>query len=171
MRFITWRASPCNAMRTSAACIQRCGRRGSAMARPYALLATDCCASWWPCCGMVPAMMPAEFVVSRSCKWGKKTDPWGLTNGRKSIGAAMAEPHPAMIRTVRIRAEMLRGIHLARPSPHGYDAGWRATGRLGDMLMGLLTGGTRGRAGEARKWLQGAGALGRWHNGLGWLVW
>ena len=30
-------------------------------------------------------MMRAEFVVSRSCKWGKKTDQWGLTNGRKSF--------------------------------------------------------------------------------------
>ena len=40
-------------------------------ARPYALLATDCYASWWPCCVIARAMMRAEFVVSRSCKWGK----------------------------------------------------------------------------------------------------
>src|SRR2546426_86946 len=33
----------------------------------------------------------------------------------------------------------------------GHDAGWRATGRLGDVLVGLLTGGTGGLAGEARK--------------------
>jgi hypothetical protein len=31
-------------------------------------------------------MMQAEFVVSRSCKWGKKIDKLGLTNGRKSHG-------------------------------------------------------------------------------------
>src|SRR2546428_4175881 len=78
-----------------------------------------------------------------------------------TIGAEITEPHPALIRTVRIRAEMLRGLHLARPSPRGHDAGWRATGWLGDVLVGLLTGGTRGPAGEARKWLRVAGALGR----------
>src|SRR5439155_17887003 len=77
-----------------------------------------------------------------------------------TIGAEIAEPHPALIRTVRIRAEMLRGIHLARPSPRGHDAGGRATGQLGYVLVGLLTGGTRGRAGEARKRLQVTGALG-----------
>src|SRR5713101_2419298 len=78
-----------------------------------------------------------------------------------TIGAESTEPHPALIRTVRIRAEMLRGLHLARPSPRGHDAGWRATGWLGDVLVGLLTGGTRGPAGEARKRLQVTGALGR----------
>src|SRR5438128_12517442 len=88
-----------------------------------------------------------------------------------TIGAEITEPHPALIRTVRMRAEMLRGIHLARPSPRGHDAGWRATGRLGCVRMSLLTGGTGGRAGEARKRLRVAGALARWHEGLGGLVW
>src|SRR5216684_278640 len=73
-----------------------------------------------------------------------------------TIGAEITEPHPALI-----RAEMLRGIHLARPSPRGHDAGWRATGWLGYVLVGLLTGGTQGPAGEARKRLQVTGALGR----------
>src|SRR5215470_16238397 len=41
---------------------------------------------------MVPAMMPAECVVSRSWKWGKKTDPWGLTNGRKSFACDRRYP-------------------------------------------------------------------------------
>ena len=85
-----------------------------------------------------------------------------MTNGRKSIGAEIAEPHPALIRTVRIRAEMPRGIHLARPSPRGHDAGWRATGWLGDVLVDLLTGGTGGLAGEARKGLGLTVALGQW---------
>src|SRR4030095_739937 len=85
-----------------------------------------------------------------------------------TVGAEMAEPHPALIRTVRIWAEMLRGIHLARPSPRGYDAGWRATGRLGAVRVGLLTGGTGGLAGEARKWLRVAGALARRRQRLGW---
>src|SRR5438876_1542308 len=68
-----------------------------------------------------------------------------------TIGAEIAEPHPALIRPVRIRAEMLRGVHLARPSPRGHDAGWRAPRRLGSVRVGLLTGGTGGLAGEARK--------------------
>jgi hypothetical protein len=30
-------------------------------------------------------MMRAGFIVSRSCRWGKKFDKLGLTNGRKSL--------------------------------------------------------------------------------------
>src|SRR3989449_3861763 len=85
-----------------------------------------------------------------------------------TIGAEITEPHPALIRTVRIRAEMLRGIHLARPSPRGHDAGWRATGWLGYVLVGLLTGGTEGRAGKARKGLRDPRALAGWWYTLGW---
>src|SRR6059058_5719606 len=85
--------------------------------------------------------------------------PWSTAG--MPIGAEIAEPHPALIRTVRMRAAMLRGLHLARPSPRGYDAGWRVTGRLGCVRVGLLTGGTGGLAGEPRKRLQVAGALGR----------
>src|SRR2546425_8530690 len=168
MRCITWRASLCNAMRTSAACMRRCGRRGSGMARPYAILAADSCVSSCPCCVIVRAMMPAGFVVSRSCRWGKKCDTFGLTNGRKSIGTDIAEPDPAPIGTVRMRAEMPRGVHVARPSPRRHDTGWRATGWLGYGLVGLLTGGTEGLAGEARKRLRVAGALARWQDGLHW---
>src|SRR6266568_1357043 len=84
------------------------------------------------------------------------------------IGAEIAEPHPALIRTIRMRAEMLRGVHLARPSPRGDHGGWWATGRLGCVRVGLLTGGTGGLAGEARKRLRGAGALARWRQRLGW---
>ena len=84
-----------------------------------------------------------------------------------TVGTDIAEPHPALIRTVRIRAEMLRGIHLARPSPRGHDAEWRATGRLGSGLAGLLTGGTRGLVGEACKGSRVARALTRWRDGLG----
>src|SRR5713101_3262558 len=88
-----------------------------------------------------------------------------------TIGAESTAPHPALIRTVRIRAEMLRGLHLARPSPRGHDAGWRAPGRVGCIRVGLFTGGTGGLAGETRKRLRIAGALARWQAGLGWLVW
>src|SRR6266571_5727871 len=85
-----------------------------------------------------------------------------------TVSAEIAEPHPALIRTGRRRAEMLRGVHLARPSSRGHDAGWRATGRLGSVLVGLRTGGTGGLAGEARKRLRVAGALARWQDGLHW---
>src|SRR5712691_5304040 len=68
-----------------------------------------------------------------------------------TIGAEIVEPHPALISTVGIEAEVERGLHLARPAARGNHAGWRATGRLGGVLVGLLTGGTVGLVGEARK--------------------
>ena len=95
-----------------------------------------------------------------------------------TVGTDIAQPEPAAIETVGIGTEMARGVHLAAASPRGYDAGWRAPGRLGDVLVGLLTGATRGLAGEARKRLRVAGALARWqrrwgagrarHDTLGW---
>src|SRR5712691_9027788 len=85
-----------------------------------------------------------------------------------AIGSDVATARPPLIRTVGMGAEMPRGLHLARPSPRGDDAGWRAPGRLGDVLVGLLTGGTRGLAGEARKRLRVAGALARWRQRLRW---
>jgi len=78
-----------------------------------------------------------------------------------SVGTDIAEPDPAPIVAGGLGAEVERSVHLAWPSPRGHDAGWRATGRLGSVCVGLLTGGTEGRAGEARKRLQVAGALGR----------
>src|SRR6266436_6284504 len=64
-------------------------------------------------------------------------------------------------------AEVERGRHLARPSPRGHDMGWRATGWLGYVFVGLLTDGTGGLAGETRKRLRVAGALAR-RQRLGW---
>src|SRR2546425_11266949 len=93
---------------------------------------------------MVPAMMPAEFVVSRPCKWGKKTDPWGLTNGRKSVGTDIAPVHPAPIVAVGIGAEMLRGVHLAWASPAGGDQ-WRGGGGGGPLGPGHPPPGPPGR--------------------------
>src|SRR6516164_4420139 len=100
MRCITWRAWPCNAMRTSTACMRRCGRRGSVMVRPYAVLAIDCCVSSWPCCVIGRAMMRAGFIVSRSCRWGKQFDKLGLTNGRKSLPGLL---YAQVLKTVRRR--------------------------------------------------------------------
>src|SRR5215467_1262978 len=107
MRFITWRAWPCNAMRTSTACMRRCGRRGSVMVRPYAVLATDCCVSSWPCCVIGRAMMRAGFIVSRSCRWGKQFDKLGLTNGRKSLPQLL---YAQVVKTVR-RRRLVRVSH------------------------------------------------------------
>src|SRR6266446_8908603 len=76
-----------------------------------------------------------------------------------TVGTDIAEPDPAPIGTGRMRTEMLRGLHLAWPSPRGHEAGWRATRRLGYVFVGLLTGGTGGLAGKTRKRLRVAGAL------------
>src|SRR5215831_15179420 len=95
--------------------------------------------------------------------------PPGATTGMP-IGTDIAEPDPAPIGTVRMRAEMPRGVHLARPSPRRHDTGWRATGCLGDGLVGLLTGGKEGLAGEARKRLRVAGTLARRRQRFGWLL-
>src|SRR5215510_8092666 len=106
MRCITWRAWPCNAMLTSTACMLRCGRRGSVMGRPYAVLATDCCVSSWPCCIIGRAMMRAGCIVRWSCRWRKQCDKLGLTNGRKSLPALL---YAQVIKTTRRR-------HLVRVS-------------------------------------------------------
>src|SRR5207249_1181936 len=68
-----------------------------------------------------------------------------------AIGTDIAQPHPAPIGTGGMRAEVPRGVHLARAATRGDLAGWWATGRLGCGRVGLLTGGTGGLAGEARK--------------------
>src|SRR3989442_1332051 len=85
-----------------------------------------------------------------------------------TVGTDIAQPHPAPRGTGGMRAEVPRGVHLARAATRGDLAGWRTTGRLGDGLVGLRTGGTGGRAGEARKRLRVAGALARWRQRLGW---
>src|SRR5215831_14544105 len=107
MRCITWRAWPCNAMLTSTACMRRCGRRGSVMVRLYAVLATNCCVSSWPCCVIGRAMMRAGCIVSRSCRWGKNFDKLGLTNGRKSLPQLL---YAQVIKTMR-RRRVIRVRH------------------------------------------------------------
>src|SRR5262249_54224982 len=87
---------------------------------------------------------------------------------RMPVGTEIAQPHPALIGAVGLGAEVERGVHLVRPSPRGHEAGWRAPRRLGYVLVGLLTGGTRGLAGKARKRLRVAGALARWRQRLRW---
>jgi hypothetical protein len=45
-------------------------------------------------------MMRAGFIVSRSCRWGKTFDKWGLTNGRKSLPQLL---YAQVIKTYRRR--------------------------------------------------------------------
>src|SRR5262247_3260922 len=88
-----------------------------------------------------------------------------------TIRTEIAEPHPTPIRTVRIGAELLRGVHLARASPTGGDRRWRRwRWRCRGFLRRLLTSGTAGLAGEARKRLGSAGTLARRRQRFGWLL-
>ena len=52
-------------------------------------------------------MMRAGFIVSRSCRWGKKFDKLGLTNGRKSLPALR---YAQVIKTIR-RRRLVRVTH------------------------------------------------------------
>jgi hypothetical protein len=45
-------------------------------------------------------MMRAGFIVSRSCRWGKKFDKLGLTNGRKSLPELL---YAQVVKTLRRR--------------------------------------------------------------------
>src|SRR6266481_4376129 len=85
-----------------------------------------------------------------------------------TIGTDIAEPDPAPIVAGGMGAEVPRRVHLARAAARGHDTGWRAPGRLGSVRVGLRTGGTGRRAGEARKGLRVAGALARRRQRLGW---
>src|SRR5713101_2537232 len=83
------------------------------------------------------------------------------------LALLLPQPHPTPIGTGRMRAEMGRGVHRAAPA-RGDLAGWRTTRQLAPVLVGLRTGGTGGRAGEARKRLRVAGTLARWRQRLRW---
>src|SRR5215471_10407837 len=85
---------------------------------------------------------------------------------RMPVGTDIAQPHPAPIGTGRLRAKMRRRVHLARAATRGDDAGWWATGRLGDVLVGLGTGVAVRLGGEARKGCGRTVALGPWGGGL-----
>src|SRR6266705_1737639 len=84
------------------------------------------------------------------------------------VGTEIAPAHPTPIGADRIRAEMPRGVHLARASPAGGDrrrgGRWQSRWSLGR----LLTGRTMRLPGETRKRRRVAGAFVRWRHGLGW---
>src|SRR5262249_61594193 len=80
----------------------------------------------------------------------------------------MAPAHPAARVAVRIGAEMLRGVHLAWPSPAGGDRRrWEGRWQSRWCRRRLLTGRTGGLTGETRKRLRVAGALARRGQRLG----
>ena len=81
---------------------------------------------------------------------------------------AIAPAQPAAIVAVRMGAEMLRGVHLAWPSPAGGDRRrWEGRWQSRWCLRHLLTGRTGGLTGETRKRLRVAGALARRWQRLG----
>src|SRR5215813_5324040 len=68
-----------------------------------------------------------------------------------TIGPKIAQPHPTIIGTARLGTELLRGIHLARPSLcRGKQRGWDKLG-WSAKLRGLLTSSTAGSVGGPGK--------------------
>ena len=58
---------------------------------------------------------------------------------RMTLGAEVAAAHPAVIRTIRVRTEMLRYGDRA-PAASGEDeSGWRSRGAVGATLSSLRT--------------------------------
>src|SRR2546430_4903555 len=96
---------------------------------------------------------------------------WPRATVGMTIRTEIAEPHPTPIRTVRIGAELLRGVHVARASPTGGNRRWRrGRWRRRGFLRRLLTGGTAGLAGEGRKRRGGAGTVARRREGVWWVL-
>src|SRR5262249_49940783 len=94
-----------------------------------------------------------------------------------AIGAEIAPAHPAAIETVRVRAEVRRGVHLAAAPPRGHDAGgWGGRGVWGGGVR-VGTGVAVWLGGEARKgcgltlalWRSGRGR--RWRRADGGVTW
>src|SRR5256712_9138514 len=74
-----------------------------------------------------------------------------------AVGTEIAQPRPAPIGTGGVRAELLRGVHLARASPAGDDRQWGGRWQGLWSLGRLLTGRTVRLVEEARKGFWGAG--------------
>src|SRR5207247_11361190 len=92
---------------------------------------------------------PPCFVAV--CGWVVCAKNWQLlpeTTARMPMGTEIAEPHPASIGTGGMRAEVPRGVHVARPSPRGDHAGWRGAGSLRARHDALRTSLAVGRVGE-----------------------
>src|SRR6266446_3344247 len=90
--------------------------------------------------------------------------PPGTATGM-AIGADIPPSDPALVPTVRIRAEMGGGVDLASSPPRGHEAWWSCGGlRAGGG--GVLTGVAGRLGGEACKGLGLTVALGQWGCGL-----
>ncbi len=76
-----------------------------------------------------------------------------------TIGPQIAQPRPTIIGTARRGTELLRGVHLARPSLCGGEQQWQGKRGWRARPLGLLTGGTAGFRGEPSKRLRLSGAL------------
>src|SRR5262245_55960053 len=76
-----------------------------------------------------------------------------------AIGAEIAPAHPAPIGTVRVRAEVRRGVDLAAAPPRRHEARWRGCGCLWGRFTAVLTGVAGRLGGEAHKGLGLVAAL------------
>src|SRR5262249_6686842 len=85
----------------------------------------------------------------------------GTTIGM-AVGAEIAPADPAAIGTIRVRAEVHRGVELAAAPPRGDHARGRSGGGLWARVSGVLTGVTVRFGGEACKRFGGTVALWRW---------
>src|SRR2546430_15611630 len=91
--------------------------------------------------------------------------PPGTTIGM-AMSAEIPPAHPAPRGTVRVRAKMRRGVHLAAAPPRGHDARRRGVGCLWAKVAAVLTGITVRLGGQARQGLGHTVALGHWGCGL-----
>src|SRR6266571_1096714 len=167
-----------NFLTGSSATQTQCGERDSRVMASASLTSPACTAlssakssSSWTCVTRTACKKYWEKVAAWSATSTNQCHTvFGSTSNTRAtagmpIGTDIAQPHPALIRTVRMRAEVPRGVHLARPSPRGHEAGGRSCGGVRVRGGGVLTGGTEGPAGEARKRLRVAGVLARWQDG------
>src|SRR5215475_12504077 len=91
--------------------------------------------------------------------------PPGTATGM-AISAEIAPAHPAPIGTVRVRAEVRRGIHLAAAPSRGHDARGRACGGLWARVGAVRTGVAVWLGGESCKGCGRTRARAPWGWGL-----
>src|SRR5215470_7272143 len=88
-----------------------------------------------------------------------------------AIGAEIPPAYPAMIGTVRVRAEMVPGVHLALAATGGGDPWrWRSRGSDRGDRRCLLTRDTLGFVGETGERFRLAGAWAPWQTELCWFL-
>src|SRR6266446_1674450 len=83
-----------------------------------------------------------------------------------AIGAEIAPADPSPRGTVRVRAEVRRGVDLAASPPRGHDARWRGAGGLRVEVAGVRTGVAVRLFREARKGCDLTVAFWYWGCGL-----